>query len=286
MQSIQTAIALWKMDDMSSVLPTVTHLWIYPIKSCRGIAVPHFTLDDRGPELDRRWMLVDRDNVFMTQREHPRMALIDVAVSGRTITVSAPTASSFSFGMTEAFNAEACVVWQDTIELQHVSRGADRWFSNLLGVECRLMRMPATTERVVDRQYWPEARLVTLADGYPMLLIGSGSLELLNEKLAARGESEVPIERFRPNIFVARTRPHEEDEWQTIRIGDVACNIVKPCERCAITTVDTRTGVKGKEPLRTLSEYRRDGSKVLFGQNVIHTGAGAIHVGDAISSHV
>jgi uncharacterized protein len=261
----------------------VANLWIYPIKSCRGISVQQFTLDDRGPEYDRRWMLIDATGMFMTQRDHPRMALIDVALDAGEVLVSGPGMTVHAFDPEAADRARACVVWNDTVELQHVDDEIDQWFSDFLSVRCSLMRMPQSTARVVDRTYSPDPRLVTLADAFPMLLIGTGSLDLLNQKLVARGQREIPMKRFRPNVVVSGTRPHEEDEWTSIRLGDVACTVVKPCARCAITTVDTRTGVQGKEPLRTLSEYRKVGSKVLFGQNVIHAAAGTVRVGDAVT---
>ena len=263
-------------------MKVVSSLHIYPIKSCRGIAVDAFRLDDRGPENDRRWMLVDAERQFMTQREHPRMALIDVAVENGEVIVSAPGMSVHAFGSSESQSAVTCVIWKDTVELQHVAPKTSRWFSDFLGVDCKLMRMPQTTARVVNPTYSPDLRLVTLADGYPMMLMSTASVELLNQKLKERGEAPVPMERFRPNIVVSHTGPHEEDEWTTVTIGEVACNIVKPCERCAITTVDVQSGVAGKEPLRTLSEYRKVGSKVWFGQNVIHASAGTIRVGDAV----
>lgn len=145
------------------------------------------------------------------------------------------------------------------------------------------MYMPDATERVVNRTYSPATRLVSLADGYPLMMIGEGSLALLNEKLTARGEPSVPMQRFRPNIVVAGVAAHEEDTWTSIRIGDVACNVVKPCERCTITTVEISTGQAGKEPLRTLAEYRKHGSKIYFGQNVIHAAAGTIRRADAVN---
>lgn len=262
----------------------VSGLWIYPIKSCRGIAVDSFGLDDRGPVLDRRWMLTDPAGSFMTQREHPRMALIDVAVDGSDVCVSAPGMSLLRFAQDAAADGTAdCVVWDDTVRLQHVDHDIDQWFSDFMGRPCSLMRMPQSTKRIVDRTYAPAPRLVSLADAFPMLLIGEASLELLNGKLAAKGELEIPMKRFRPNVVIAETTPHAEDAWQTIRIGNVACDVVKPCARCAITTVDTRTGMPGKEPLRTLAEYRKAGSKVLFGQNVIHRETGTLRVGDAIA---
>jgi uncharacterized protein len=261
----------------------VSGLWVYPIKSCRGIAVDSFELDDRGPIIDRRFMLVDRDHRFITQREVPRMALIDVGFVRGEVHVNAPGAYPFTIPAPPREAAFSdCTIFHDTVPLAHVDAAADAWFSEALEIDCRLMYMPRTTERVVDRDYSPERRLVSLADAYPLLLIGEGSLELLNEKLLARGESPVPMKRFRPNIVVSGTQPHEEDEWKQVRIGDVDCKVVKSCARCTIPTVDTETGVRGIEPSRTLATYRKQGSKILFGQNVIHTGPAVMHRGDVV----
>lgn len=260
----------------------VTRLWIYPIKSCRGIEVDRLDLDDRGPRNDRRWMLVDRDMQFLTQREFPRMVLIDVEVVGDDLFVSAPGMPRIAVPPDADDAAEPCVVWRDTVPLHPNRAEVDAWFSEFLGFEVHLMHMRASSERVANPEYVPERHLVSLADGYPLLLISEASLGLLNDKLRARAEREVPMERFRPNIVIAGSAPHEEDEWREIRIGDVACNIVKPCERCSVPTVDIATGVPGKEPSRTLATYRKVGSKILFGQNLVHETEGVIHVGDAV----
>lgn len=270
---------------MRSRLPdvNVSALWIYPIKSCRGVAVEQFTLDDRGPHNDRRWMLVDVDGRFLSQREVPRLALVDVAIDGARVTVAAPGRSELSFAAEDFTVPLDCRVWQDSVELLHGSHAADQWFSAFLGLTCRLVHMPPATRRPVDSRYSETPRVVSLADAFPMLLIGAGSLQLLNEKLIARGEGPVPMLRFRPNVVVAGTAPHQEDEWKRIRLGDVACSVVKPCARCVTTTVEIETGIAGLEPLRTLATYRKQGSKVLFGQNVVHASAGVIHVGAAVS---
>ena len=261
----------------------VSGLWIYPIKSCRGVAVDKLVLDDRGPINDRRWMIVDEDSHFVSQREAPRLAVIDVAMDNGQLRVSAPGAGELRFDMDSGNGRMTCTVFRDAVDLLHVSQEADAWFSSFLDMHCRLMRMDAETERVIDRDYAPERRLVSLADAFPMLLIGTGSLELLNEKLTARGESPLPMGRFRPNLVVSDTQPHQEDFWSRIMIGEVECAVVKPCARCTIPTVDIDTGVAGVEPLRTLASYRKQGSKVYFGQNVIHCAAGIIRKDDAVS---
>lgn len=261
----------------------VSELWIYPIKSCRGIPVSEFALDDRGPEMDRRFMLVDRDNVFMTAREHHRMVLIDVHLGDDHLIINAPGMSELLLDTRHGLREEEAVIWNDTVLLSHVDDRTDRWFSDFLLHECRLMAMPASTRRPVDPKYAAEERLVSLADGYPMLLIGTGSLALLNSKLHPQ-HPPISMKRFRPNVVVEGTRPHEEDEWKRIQIGDVECRVVKPCSRCVLTTVDPETAEAGKEPLRTLSTYRRNGSSVLFGQNLVHETHGTVRVGDQVSS--
>ena len=173
-------------------------------------------------------------------------------------------------------------IWKDVVDAVAVSTEADQWFSAFLQMTCRLVHMPATTRRIVDRAYVPQDRIVGFADGYPLLIIGSGSLLQLNERLHERGEAAVPMQRFRPNIVIADAMPHVEDTWKLARIGSVLVDIVKPCARCVITTVDVATGLAGHEPLRTLATYRKVGSKVLFGQNAVHRGLGVIRIGDLV----
>lgn len=261
----------------------VSELWVYPIKSCRGIAVDALELDDRGARGDRRWMLVDAESKFISQRTAPRLALVDVARGDSSVVVSAPGMPPLAIGTGEAAVASECVIWKDTVTLEPAARAAHEWFSELLDEECRLMYMPDRSERLVNPKYSPEPRLVSLADGYPLMLIGQGSLDLLNEKLTAQGEQPVPMKRFRPNIVVTSSEPHAEDTWRQIRLGEINCSVVKPCERCAIPTIDIETGIAGKEPSRTLARYRKFGSNIWFGQNLIHEQPGTLHVGDAAS---
>lgn len=258
----------------------VSELWIYPIKSCRGIAVERLELEDRGPRNDRRWMLVDEDNQFITARTEHRLVLVDVAIRGDGVLVSSPGMSELLITPPDGPTAEACTVWRDTIPLQEADASAHEWFSDYLGVRCRLMHMSAATHRIIDRDYVPEERLVSLADGYPMLLIGTASLDFLNAKL----DDPVPMKRFRPNIVVTTSEPHVEDTWRSLRIGDVECRMPKLCARCAVPTIDIATGIASKEPTRTLATYRKRDGKILFGVNVIHESLGSIHLGDSVSS--
>jgi uncharacterized protein YcbX len=261
----------------------VSELYVYPIKSARGISLQTARLDERGFRYDRRWMLVDADGVFISQREAHRMALIDVALADDAVQVNAPDMPPLAIPFDATGPMTRARVWRDTVDTLPVSKQADDWFSTFLQQECRLLHMPNSARRVVDRAYVPNERLVGFADAFPLLIITDGSLALLNERLTARGEPTVPMRRFRPNIVIAGAAPHAEDEWKAVQIGDVVVDLVKPCARCVITTVDIESGEASKEPLRTLSTYRKVGSKVLFGQNAVHRGLGEIRIGDTVT---
>ena len=261
----------------------VSELYFYPIKSMRGIRVDRVTLDERGVRNDRRWMLVDEDDVFVSQRETPRMALIDVVLRDDALLVDAPGMQPLRVPLEAGGPSARCTIWGDVVDALRVSPAVDQWFGELLGRRCSLVYMPDATRRIVDPVRVKQERIVGFADAYPLLLIGQASLDALNQRLVAAGESPVPMHRFRPNIVVAQGKPHAEDDWRRVRVGSIDVDIVKPCARCAITTVDVVTGKAGKEPLRTLATYRKQGSKVLFGQNAVHRRAGSIAVGDAVT---
>ena len=261
----------------------VSELYVFPVKSLRGIPCDRATLDERGFRHDRRWMFVDDAGVFITQRESPRMALVDVALRQDALVLMAPGMEPLRVPFDAEGPTQNVVIWRDTVEAMRVSPEADAWLGAFLGRTCHLVHMPDSTRRIVNPLWVKQPRIVGFADGYPLMLIGQGSLDALNERLVAQGQSPVPMRRFRPNIVVAQTSPHAEDAWQHIRIGSIDVDIVKPCERCAITTVDIEKGEKGIEPLRTLSTYRKQGSKVMFGQNAVHRRAGSIAIGDHVT---
>jgi len=267
---------------------TLSALYIYPIKSLRGIAVSSAAVTDRGLHLDRRWMLVDAAGRFMSQRQTPRMALVSVTVRDGFLALDAPGMESlqvpFEAPAPEPMEVE---VWRDRCEARTVGASFDRWFSRFLGQDCRLVQMPDETLRPVDPIYaaHPEDH-VSFADGYPFLLISQGSLDDLNRRLVERGATPVDMIRFRPNLVVEGAEPYAEDEWKRLRIGVTDFRLVKPCSRCVIPTVDLSTGEKGREPLATLTQYRRRDNKVFFGQNLVHELAGdaarVLTVGDRV----
>lgn len=259
--------------------PYLSGLYVYPIKSCGGVAAQELEVDERGFHHDRRWMLVDEANQFISQRELPRMALIGVRIEPDGLVVSAPHMPSLQVPFLPPDGKPLRTkIWDDFVETLPVSAGADRWFSEFLGVRCKLVHLPEESVRPVDPDYGREGDRVGLADGFPFLLISEGSLAELNARL----EQPLPMNRFRPNLVVGGCDPFAEDDWRVVRIGPITLRVVKPCARCAITTVDQRTASRGKEPLRTLATFRRSGSKVLFGQNLVHDEMGILRVRDPV----
>ncbi|SOD97682.1 MOSC domain-containing protein [Spirosoma fluviale] len=270
---------------------TISELYIYPIKSLGGISLTEAIVDGKGFRHDRRFMLVEPDGTFMTQRTNHQMALLDVAIQGDTLRVwhrhHPDNVLELPMTVPEVESVEDretlhVTIWDDKdVPALTVSDEADRWFSGVLDKPCRLVFMPETTHRPVDPAYARQQDAVSFADGYPYLLIGQASLDTLNQRLA----EPITMQRFRPNIVVDGSLPYEEDAWSQFRIGETDFYGVKPCARCVLTTIDPKTGQTGREPLRTLATYRQWKHKILFGQNVLTNLTGEsvfLRVGQAI----
>jgi uncharacterized protein YcbX len=262
---------------------TVSELYIYPVKSLGGIALPAASLTDRGFEYDRRWMLIDENNRFLSQREVAAMAFLKVSLLEDGLLVqNTGIADSFYQIPFQPLTTETMMVsvWSDSCPAQCVSAEADAWFSKQLDIPCRLVYMPDSTQREVDALYAHNKEITSFSDGYPLLIIGQASLDDLNSRLA----SPLLMDRFRPNIVFTGGLPFQEDDMKQFSIGDIQFFGVKPCARCTITTIDQQTGVKGKEPLKTLSTYRARNKNIYFGQNLLYQGGGIIRVGDTITN--
>jgi uncharacterized protein YcbX len=256
---------------------TVSGLYVYPVKSCRGIALEQAEVAARGFTFDRLWMVADADGHFLSQRTLPRLARVDVRAAGDALVISASGMPELRVLLDAATSATRTVtIWQDTCLAESAGARAARWFSEFLGTGCELVRMPPTTRRPVDPGYAGSGDQVGFADGFPFLLLSQASLDELNRRL----ETPVPIARFRPNIVVTGCQPHAEDGWSRITVAGIGFRVVKPCARCVVTTTDQCTGERSTEPLRTLASYRKVAGELLFGQNLIHDGRGSIHVGD------
>lgn len=258
----------------------ISQLFVYPIKSLGGIACSSAAVTDRGLQYDRRWMLVDQNNHFMTQRQLSRMALFDVELTPGGLLVRHRLHKDETVVPFTPKTDEILVVniWEDRCKAVVVDPALDQWFSEQLSMSCRLVYMPDETQREVDKQYAHGGEITSFSDAYPIMMIGQASLDTLNRRL----EEPLPINRFRPSIVFTGGSPHEEDSLRHFTINDIDFYGVKLCARCVVTTINQDTGIAGKEPLRTLSGYRQKENKIYFGQNVLLRGAGRIAVGDEL----
>jgi len=259
---------------------TVSELYIYPIKSLGGISLSNAEVTDRGLKYDRRWMLVDEQNRFLTQREYPQMALLKVQVENDGLLVTHHLNGSVAIPFEQHNQGKQEVaIWDDTCAGVFVDSELDNWFSAALGIKCRLVHMPEDTHREVDQRYASPGMITSFADAYPFLLIGQASLNDLNSRLA----EPLPMNRFRPNIVFTGGEPFAEDLMNHIQVADINFYGAKLCARCVFTTIDQLTAVKAKEPLKTLAQYRLMDKKIMFGQNLVHEGTGIITIGDTLN---
>lgn len=254
-------------------------IYIYPIKSTGGIPLKTAQVEQRGFQYDRRWMLVDETGKFLTQRQFPRMALITVELVGGQLIVNAPNRESITIPLHwESRDRISVQVWRDVCDAVPLGEEVNRWFSDFLELSCQLVYMDESTFRPVNPSYATNNEQVSFADGFPFLLISEASLQELNQRL----DEPVPMNRFRPNLVVSGCEAFAEDDWREIHIGSISFRVVKPCSRCSITTVEQTTGIRGKEPLLTLAQYRRRSGEIFFGQNLISGELGTLQIGDVV----
>lgn len=249
---------------------TLAGLHVYPVKSCRGIALAEALVTETGLEHDREWMVVTPGGRFLTQRELPRLALIGTRLEHGALWLSAPDAAPLEVPLGHAGTPVEVVVWRDRCAARDAGEAAARWLGDVLGRDARLVRFDAAHRRRSDPAWTGDARAYAqFADGYALLAISTASLDDLNSRLA----KPLPMDRFRPNLVLDGAPPYGEDTLGEFRVGgQVRLRAVKPCTRCATTTTDQDTGeVDGVEPLETLKTYRWNASLrgVEFGQNVI-----------------
>lgn len=256
-------------------------IWIYPIKSLGGISLNEATVMDKGLKFDRRWMLVDEHNRFLTQREYPQMALFQVSLNDQHLHIRhRKNNATLEFpALATTGTTHRTTIWNDEVTTLEPVPEASAWFAEQLNMNCRLVHFPEINPRPVDPRHATNHEHVSLADAYPFLIIGQASLDDLNTRLT----SPVSIKRFRPNFVFTGGNPFEEDHWKDFSIGTVDFTGVKNCARCVLTTVDPETGTKGKEPLATLSQYRKNENKILFGQNAVARSTGTIRINDRIT---
>ena len=256
---------------------TVSSLIYYPIKACRGFEVDSANVERMGLQNDRRMMVVTLTGKFLTQREHPRLALVTPNLNDGILTLSAPSYDSIQFGTQTSGTSYPVSIWKSK-GVQAIDQGdeAAQWFSDWIGTPVRLVHIADGYKRLVNEEYTVHADDHTgFSDGYPILLTSEEGLQDLNTHL----ESPIPMNRFRPNIVVKGGDAFVEDRWNRIRLGDVELAVVKPCARCVVTTIDKDTLEKSKEPLKTLEKYRRHKLGAIFGQNIIPINGGTLKRG-------
>ncbi len=257
---------------------------IYPIKALSGISLNKSIVEERGLQFDRRWMLTDKEGVFLTQREFPKMATLKVGIIENGLWVSSEN-DNLLIPFESPENEIEVRVWQDICEANLCEKPVSDWFSNVLQTDCQLVWMPENSRRAVEPEFAKTANDITsFSEGYPFLLIGESSLEDLNGKL----EKSLPMNRFRPNLVVKNSAAFDEDKWKKIKIGEIIFHVVKPCARCVVTTIDQEKGeFDGKDPLKTLATFRtfdlNGKRKIMFGQNLLaETFGGTIHLNDPV----
>lgn len=267
-------------------MPTLSDIIFYPVKSCAGISVPEALLTAAGLVVDgvgdREWMVIDQDGQFLTQREHPRMALVTPAIKGGMLTLAAPGMAPHQVGLSRATVARPVRIWDDTMLAEDCGAASAAWISQAIGAPCRLVRFPGNARRLTSTRWTGGVAAPTrFADGYPVLVIGAASLADLNARLAAAGRPALPMNRFRPNLVIDGLDAFEEDYVEQFKLGDAVLKPVKPCPRCPIPSVDQATGVPGPDPLDILQAYRRKpqlDDAVCFGMNCIVTGGAGMRL--------
>ncbi|MFC4211265.1 MOSC domain-containing protein [Pedobacter lithocola] len=253
-------------------------IYIYPIKSLGGIKLEESIIEDRGLKYDRRWVLIDSEGVFISQRKYPQLSLLQVNIIDDTVVVTHKENSQhqISFLIEQQIGDSISVtIWDDLTNGIEVAEHVSTWFSNYLNMAVKLVKMPELAHRTVDKKYATNNEIVSFADGYPCLIIGQSALDNLNSKL----KDPIKMDRFRPNFVITGGEPHIEDSFKDFTIGEVSFSAVKPCARCVLITVDQQTAIKSAEPLKTLSSYRTWNHKIMFGQNLLHQGSDIIRVG-------
>ena len=262
----------------------LSEIYIYPIKSLGGIRLENSNITPRGLENDRRFMLVDENGRFLSQREHPQLAVFQTEIEGNFLSITNKKSDQnlrISLSQNPQLPSLSVTIWDDKVSAIEVSKEASDWFTQALKIPTRLVYMNEESQRKIEPEYSLSGEEITsFSDGYPILIIGQSSLNDLNNRL----DNPLNINRFRPNFVFTDGEPFEEDAWHEFMVGNVRFFGVKPCARCIMTTIDQETGEKsGKEPLLTLNKYRKAGNKILFGQNVLIIQLGTVSVGNDVT---
>lgn len=266
----------------------VAGLHIYPIKGCRGVALEQAMLGPRGLAGDRRWLIVDTAGRGLTQREHPVLATIVPVPTADGLRLELPDGTGCAVPEPQAdAPLRAVTVWSSTTPARVAEAPASARLSEVIGQPVTLVYMPADNPRVSNPAWAGPDVSMSFGDGYPVLVATTGSLDKLNATLVATGQPPVPMARFRPNIVIESTTAWAESTWARLAVGAERLDLVKPCDRCLVTTIDQVSGRRtGKEPLATLARLRRSADArvqgVLFGENAVARTTGLLRLGDSV----
>jgi MOSC domain-containing protein len=253
---------------------------VYPVKSLSGFSVNHWPVENTGLRFDRQWMLIDENNCFISQRKIPRMALIKTVVHDEQLILSTPDGNHLELSLYPTITDKVEIsIWHDEYQAGIVDQKADKWLSEFLGVNCRLVYQPTDSVRQVDQNYAHNGDQTAFSDGFPFLLLSEASLQSLNDAMP----EALTMARFRPNLVIAGCPPYAEDSWREICINGIDFRLPKPCSRCTITTINPETAISGSEPLATLSKLRKWNNQVYFGQNALHNHCGELSIGNPVN---
>lgn len=268
---------------------TVAELWIYPVKSCGGIARQHVEVTPQGFKGDRQWMIVDAQGKFLTQRDYPQLARVQPQLTTTELTLTFDKFTPLKLPVQQSGKWRSVTIWRDQTRAIDQGREASQWFSEVLQTPCYLVRQSPEYHRPINPKYalW-DNQSVSFADGYPILVTATASLDDLNQRLIAQYQDPsqaVPMDRFRPNVVIETPIPFMESDWSQVQINQVILALVKPCSRCLVTTTDQHTGDRHplQEPLATLSRFRQVPQQgILFGENAIPLQTGILKLGDVV----
>lgn len=261
-------------------MPILSNIFIYPVKSLAGIQVSSWQVTEKGFLHDRKWMLIDSNNQFLSQRRLPKMALIKTQLTETELILSTATSGSISLDLFPQDGAEIIsTIWKDQCLSKTLSKETDQWLSDFLGVDCKIVYQPDEVIRPVDPNYACASDKVNFSDGFPFLITSEASLSSLNQAMGL----QLPMQRFRPNLVISQCESYAEDSWREISINNINFRLPKPCSRCAVPTIDIETAQTGKEPLTTLNRLRKWNKHVYFGQNALHDNTGELSINSSVT---
>ncbi len=271
---------------MADCTGVIAQLFIYPIKSCAGIEVTQAQLTATGLSMDREWMIVDQEGMFLTQRQIPHMVWITPALSSTTLTLSAPGFDSVSIPLELPSAPKQVTVWRDTLLGDDQGDAVAQWLNAYLAVpgkHYRLIRFSKQARRLSALDWTKGVEAVNkFSDGFAVQVVTQSALDELNSRLTSQGHEPVSMSRFRPNIVLEQLEAHTEDHLGELMIqtnqGSAQLNLVKPCPRCAIPDINPETAISSPEVNDTLRPYRtlaRVDGAICFGMNgIVHAGIG------------